>query len=52
MPARPAPRPADPRLTAHQIACRCAAGLVTGQLLVVVIDRLIGGPGPFAVLGL
>jgi len=47
MSARPAPR-----LTANQIAARAGAGIVVGQLLVIALDRLIGGPGPFALFGL
>lgn len=43
---------APARLTANQIATRCMAGLAVGQLLVVVLDRAIGGPGPFALFGL
>lgn len=28
------------------------AGLVVGQALVIVLDRIVGGPGPFALFGL
>jgi hypothetical protein len=47
MSARPAPR-----LTANQIAAPAGVGIVVGQLLVIALDRLIGGPGPFALFGL
>jgi len=59
------PRPAAPRrvechcehcrpapLTTNQIALRMLAGLGAGQLLVIAVDRLIGGPGAFALFGL
>lgn len=29
-----------------------AAGFVVGQLLVILFDRVVGGPGPFAWIGL
>ncbi|MBB4617983.1 hypothetical protein [Sphingomonas abaci] len=28
------------------------AGLVVGQALVILLDRIVGGPGPFALFGL
>ncbi|RZK76499.1 MAG: hypothetical protein EOO66_32630 [Methylobacterium sp.] len=43
---RPAP------LTTNQIALRMLAGLGAGQLLVIAVDHLIGGPGAFALFGL
>lgn len=30
----------------------CLAGFAVGQLFVIVLDRLIGGPGPFVAFGL
>ncbi|WP_258044966.1 hypothetical protein [Sphingomonas citricola] len=41
-----------PRLSTSQILARCASGLLVGQVLVVALDRLIGGPGPFVMFGL
>jgi hypothetical protein len=52
MPARPPPRRAAPRLTANAIAARAGTGIIVGQLLAIALDRLIGGPGPFALFGL
>lgn len=40
------------RLTVNQIAARCLAGFAIGQAIVVVLDRAIGGPGPFVLFGL
>lgn len=40
------------RLTFTQIVTRCAAGLLIGQGFVIVLDRAIGGPGPFVMFGL
>lgn len=42
----------DARLTANGIAWRVLAGLALGQLIVVVLDAAIGGPGPFVLFGL
>lgn len=28
------------------------AGLVVGQALVILLDRIVGGPGPLALFGL
>ncbi|HEX8554357.1 MAG TPA: hypothetical protein VF695_06590 [Sphingomonas sp.] len=44
-------RRSDP-LSPNQISARCLAGFVIGQLLVIVIDKAIDGPGPFAMFGL
>jgi hypothetical protein len=41
-----------PRLDVDQVATRCMAGLLVGQLVVVVLDYAIGGPGPFFLFGL
>lgn len=41
-----------PRLSANQIARRALAGIAVGQMLAIVIDRTIGGPGAFALFGL
>ena len=43
--------PATP-LTASAIGWRVLAGAAVGQLLVVVLDYAIGGPGPFVLFGL
>lgn len=41
-----------PPLTANGIAGRALAGLAIGQLIVIVLDAVIGGPGPFVLFGL
>ncbi len=43
-----APPPTRPPLSWARRTAFVAAGLVTGQLLVIGIDAAIGGPGPFA----
>lgn len=47
-----APASAPARLSWRRRLTLIAAGLVVGQLLVIVLDRVIGGPGPFAWIGL
>ncbi len=42
----------DAPLGANGIAKRVLAGLAMGQLIVVVLDAAIGGPGPFVLFGL
>lgn len=39
-------------LSASGIAGRILAGLSIGQLIVIALDAMIGGPGPFVLFGL
>lgn len=45
-------RSPTPPLTANQKGALTIAGLALGQLIVIVIDHVTHGPGPFVLFGL